>query len=131
MRAVEAWLTNDLATIRELFTDDVAAWSPNSCATSLGELEDEFAEQDDSISNLAFTVDHFDVVGPNKAIAEWRLAADHTGALLVSDDLLIEPTGHHIALAGVTVAEFRGGRICAIRNYFDDAALIEQLVLGI
>jgi len=28
---------------------------------------------------------------------------------------------------GATIAELRAGKICSFRNYFDDAALLEQL----
>ena len=78
-----------------------------------------------------FSVDSLDVVG-NKAIAEWRASADHTGPLVIGDgdddDLVIEATGRTIVLAGATFAEFDGDQISALRTYFDDAAIIEQLL---
>ena len=67
----------------------------------------------------------------DNAIAEWRVGADHTGTLHIEDDLEIEPSGRRIVLAGATFAEFRGDQICAFRNYFDDAALLEQLLLEV
>jgi SnoaL-like domain len=127
--AIEAAVTGDPALMESVFTDDVVAWSPNMSVTSLAELEEEFADRDEALSNVVFSVDALDVVA-TKAIAEWRLAADHTGALRIDDDLVIEPTGRTIVLAGATFAEFRGDQICAWRTYFDDAALIEQLMIG-
>ena len=127
-RALEATLNPDHATVVEVFTEDVVAWSPTLAATSREELEAQFEEHDDALSNIDFSVDALDVVG-DKAFAEWRLTADHTGALVIDDDLVFEPTGRRIVLAGATVAEFRGEQVSAIRNYFDDAAIIEQLLL--
>jgi predicted ester cyclase len=72
-------------------------------------------------------VQALDQVG-DKAIAEWHVAADHTGPLVVDDDLTIEPTGRRLHLSGATVAEFDGDRVCAFRSYFDDLALVEQVL---
>ena len=41
---------------------------------------------------------------------------------------MLEATGRHVQLAGVTVADFREGKIRSYRTYFDDVSLIEQLV---
>ena len=78
-------------------------------------------------SGVVISFDAIYVVGDH-AIAEWRVAAEHTGPLVISDDVAIEPTGRHVELAGASFAEFRGDRICAFRSYFDDAALVEQLL---
>jgi len=68
-----------------------------------------------------------DEVG-NKAFAEWLIEADHTGPYALSEDAVVEPTGRHVKLAGVTVADFRAGKIRSFRTYFDDVSLIEQIV---
>ena len=126
LSALEAAVGLNSVELEELFTDDVIGWSPNLAVSSCAELEVEFAERDDALSNVVVAIDTFDVVGA-KVIAEWRLAADHTGPLVL-DDEVIEPTGRRVILAGATFAEFRGDRICAFRNYFDDAALLEQVL---
>ena len=36
--------------------------------------------------------------------------------------------GRHVQLPGVTVADFREGKIRSFRTYFDDLSLIEQIV---
>jgi hypothetical protein len=128
--AIEAAVTGDTDVIETAFTEDVVGWSPNLSVTSRAELEAEFAERDEALSNVVFSVDSLDVIG-NKAIAEWRLAADHTGPLHLEDDVVIEATGARLVLAGASFAEFRGEQICAFRNYFDDAALIEQMLMSI
>ena len=64
----------------------------------------------------------------NKAFAEWVIDADHTGPLVLSEDMALDATGRHVQLAGATVADFRDGKIRSYRTYFDDISLIEQIV---
>jgi limonene-1,2-epoxide hydrolase len=128
MRALEAAAGIGPVDLSEIFTEDVNGWSPNLSVSSLAELQQEYGDRDDALSNVAITVAGVDVVG-GKAIAEWRIAADHTGPLRIDGDYEVEPTGRTVFLAGATFAEFRGDRICAFRNYFDDAALLEQLMI--
>jgi hypothetical protein len=126
-RALEAALGFGTDAMTDIFTEDVSGWSPNLAVNSRVELEKEFAERDDAVSNVVLAISSFDVVG-NKAIAEWRLAADHTGPLVIDNDV-VKPSGRRITLAGATFADFRGDKICSFRTYFDDAALVEQLLL--
>jgi ketosteroid isomerase-like protein len=128
-RALEVFVTGERKEIEELFTEDVSCWSPNLCTKSRAELEELLADRDDALANIDASIDALDIIG-NKGIAEWRMAADHVGAFLVGDDYLVEPTGRRVQLAGATFAEFEGDRIRAIRHYFDDAALLEQLLLA-
>ncbi len=44
-----------------------------------------------------------------------------------SASIALEATGRHVKLAGVTVADFRDGKIRSFRTYFDDGSLIEQI----
>jgi len=128
--ALEAAVTGDASNLAQNFTDDVVGWSPNLVVSSRAELAEEWGERHDALSNIVISFDAVYLVGDN-AIAEWRLGADHTGPLVVDDDVVLEPTGARIVLAGATFAEFRGDQICAFRNYFDDAALLEQLLLDV
>jgi len=125
VEAVRAIVRGDADGLHRLFTDDVVGWSPILSVSSLAELEAEVLDHDDALSNVVVDLDSVDFLG-DKAVAEYRVAADHTGPLLIDDDLLVEATGRRIRLAGAAIAEFRGDRICAFRNYFDDAALREQ-----
>jgi hypothetical protein len=127
VQALEAAVTGEAGTLKDVFTDDVVGWSPNLAIASLAELADEWGERHDALSNIVISIDAVYLVG-DTVIAEWRIGADHTGTLVVGDDIELEPTGRRIVLAGATFAEFRGDQICAFRNYFDDAALLEQLL---
>jgi hypothetical protein len=130
-KALEASLVGDPELIRNVFTEDVTAWSPNLLATSRAEMEEALEDRDDALSNVNLVVDSVDVSGP-KAFAEWHVSADHTGPFFVGDDLLVEATGRRLMLAGVTVAHFAAtdDRIDSIRHYFDDAALLDQMRAG-
>ena len=127
-RLLDATVTGDRAAMADLVTADVTGWSPNLFVTSRDELLAALEHREDAFSGIEVRVQALDQVG-DKAIAEWHVAVDHTGPLAVDDDLVIEPTGRRLHVSGATVAEFDGDRICAFRSYFDDLALIEQLLV--
>lgn len=112
----------------EVVTDDVAAWSPNMVARSRAELIDALLSHDEVLTDVDVVIDGLDVVG-DKGIAEWRATATFSFPFLLDEDLLIEPTGARLTLAGVTIAEFRGTKISGLRSYFDDSALLEQMLV--
>lgn len=116
--------TEDPAT---LFTEDVRAWSPNLSASSLGDLIEAFDDRNEALSNVAVVITGLEVVD-NKGFAEWVVEADHTGPVVLDDDVLLPATGRRLQLAGATVGEFRDERIRAFRTYFDSAALLEQMI---
>ncbi len=112
-----------------LFTDDVLAWSPALNVSSLAELSDALEARGEALSNVKLAIRSLNV-GGNKVIAEWRLDADHTGPLTVDDEVTVEATGRHVHVGGATFAEFRGDKIRAFRSYFDDMAVMEQLIVA-
>lgn len=126
---LHAAITGDRDAIDDIVTEDVAGWSPNLVVSSRQELIDALADRDDALSGIELEVRALDELG-DKAVAEWHVAADHTGPLVVDDDLVIEATGRRLHVSGATVAEFDGDRICAFRSYFDDLALVEQALLA-
>ena len=110
-----------------LFTDDVVGWSPYVTVSGLEAVAALSALREEAFSNVVVTFRGLDEVG-NKAFAEWLVEADHTGPLVLSEDTALEATGRHVQLPGVTVADFREGKIRSFRTYFDDLSLIEQIV---
>ena len=112
--------------LKTLFTDDVIGWSPYVTLSGLAALADLAALRETAFSNVVITFRGIDEVG-NKAFAEWLVEADHTGPLVLSEDSVLEATGRHVQLPGVTVADFREGKIRSFRTYFDDISLIEQM----
>ena len=127
MQAIEAEVGGEPADLDTLFTDDVVGWSPYVTVKGLPALADLAALHDIAFSNVVVMFRGLDEVG-NKAFAEWLIEADHTGPYALSEDAVVEPTGRHVQLAGVTVADFRAGKIRSFRTYFDDVSLIEQIV---
>jgi ketosteroid isomerase-like protein len=127
-RLLGALVRGDSETIGELVTDDVLAWSPSIFAESRDDLIGEASERQEALSNIEVDVGIVHVVD-GSAIAEWHVSADHTGPLSVDDDLIIEATGRRLHLSGATFAEFRDDKVCAVRSYFDDLALLEQALV--
>ena len=113
--------------LETLFTADVVGWSPYATVSGLTSLADLAALREEAFSNVVITFRGLDEVG-NKAYAEWLVEADHTGLLVLDEDSVLEATGRHVQLPGVTVADFREGKIRSFRTYFDDLSLIEQIV---
>jgi len=112
--------------LETLFTDDVVGWSPYVTVSGLAAVADVATLREEAFSNVVIMFRGLDEVG-NKAIAEWVVEADHTGPLVLSEDSVLEATGRHFRLPGVTVADFRDGKIRSFRTYFDDLSLIEQI----
>ena len=113
--------------LKTLFTDDVVGWSPYVTVSGLAAVAALSALREEAFSNVVVTFRGLDEVG-NKAFAEWLVEADHTGPLVLDGDSALEATGRHVQLPGVTVADFREGKIRSFRTYFDDLSLIEQIV---
>ena len=127
LKALEAELGIGSADLGTLFTDDVVGWSPIVSVSGLTALSALGDAHSVAFSNVALSLRGLDEVG-NKAFAEWLVEADQTGPFVLAEDAVVEPTGRHVELAGVTVADFRDGKIRSFRTYFDDISLLEQLV---
>ena len=127
VKALEAEVGGASVDLGTFFTDDVVGWSPLSTVSGLTGLADLSALNEVAFSNVVLVFRGLDEVG-NKAFAEWVVEADHTGPLVLDEDAVLEATGRHVEMAGVTVADFREGKIRSYRTYFDDISLIEQLV---
>jgi ketosteroid isomerase-like protein len=128
MRALRAGLDGNTSSIRELCTEDVTAWTPALSASSISELAAEFDRRDQAFSEIELEVAPLDV-GGDYACAEWSVSMRHTGPLVLAGGDVVEPTGTRITLNGATVAEFRGDRICSLRQYWDELAVFEQIGL--
>ena len=127
VKALEAEVGNASVELDSLFTDDVVGWSPYATVSGLTGLAELSALRDIAFSNVVILLRSVDEVG-NRVYAEWLIEADHTGPLVLDDDVVLDATGRHIQLAGVSVADFREGRIRSFRTYFDDLSMIEQIV---
>ena len=127
LKALEVEVGTASTDLETLYTDDVVGWSPYASVSGLAALAELTFFHQEAFSNVAISLRGLDEVG-NKAYAEWVIEADHTGPLPLSEDTAVEASGRRIQLPGITVAEFRGGKIRSFRSYFDDMFLIEQVV---
>ena len=127
LKALEAEVGGATVDLGTLFTDDVVGWSTYATVSGLTALAELSSLREVAFSNVVIMFRGLDEVG-NKAFAEWLIEADHTGPLVLGEDAVVEATGRHVQLPGVTVADFREGKIRSFRTYFDDVSLIEQIV---
>ena len=127
VKALEAEVGSTAVDLGTLFTDDVVGWSPYASVSGLTALAELSALREIAFSNVVILLRGVDEVG-NRAYAEWLIEADHTGPLVLDEDVVLEATGRHVQLAGVSVADFREGKIRSFRTYFDDLSMIEQIV---
>ena len=127
VKAIEAEVGGEPVDLSTLYTDDIAGWSPYAKVSGLADLEALAALRDIAFSNVVVLFRSLDEVG-NRAYAEWLIEADHTGPMVLGEDAALEATGRRVQLPGVTVADFRDGKIRSYRTYFDDISLIEQMV---
>jgi ketosteroid isomerase-like protein len=121
--ALEAIIRGDASRFDDLFSHDIEFCGPHVSLRSRRALQRHLGTPEDSLTDLDIVVLAVDAIA-DKVIAEWRLDAMFTRPVLFDDRQLIEPTGDAVHLAGASVAEFRGRRICAFRNYFDDSELL-------
>jgi hypothetical protein len=125
--ALEAGLTGETGAMSGLFSDDVSGWSPNMLVNSLEELSEVVQSRDESLSDVSVAVQGVDAAG-NKAFAEFVLTAKFSGPWVIDEDVVLEPTGREVVMAGVVAADFTDDKISAFRMYFDDLALMAQLL---
>ena len=123
--ALRAGIEGDHETIRRVCTEDVRAWTPSVSTSSLPELLDELDRRDDAFDAIELDTVALDV-GGDYACVEWTVGMTHSGTITLAGQA-IEPTGLRITLHGVTVGEFEGDKICSLRQYWDEIAVLEQL----
>jgi ketosteroid isomerase-like protein len=129
-RAIETCIRPDddaIAKLGELFHDDVTVWSPNMLAVGLADLTENLAFRELAFSDVDIQIDALHVFA-GKGFAEFRVAATFSGPFVLEKEVVIEPNGQKLLLGAAAIADFEGGKIKAMRAYFDDASLLEQMV---
>jgi hypothetical protein len=129
-RAIETCIRPDddsIAKLGELFCDDVTVWSPNLLAVGLAGLAEHLEFREMAFSDVDIQISALDVFA-GKGFAEFRVEATFSGPFVIGKDTVIEPNGQRLLLGAAAVADFEGGKIKALRAYFDDATLLEQMV---
>jgi SnoaL-like polyketide cyclase len=129
-RAIEVFISPDDDAIKklgDLFTDDVTVWTPNILALGVADLAQNLAYRESAFSNVELQFDTLDIFG-GRGLAEFRVAATFSGSFVVEEGAVIEPNGKRLLLGAAAVVDFAGDKIRAVRAYFDDASLLEQML---
>ena len=129
-RAIETCIQPDdgaVAKLGELFHDDVTVWSPNLLAIGLADLAENLAFRELAFSDVDVQIDALHVFA-GKGFAEFRVTATFSGPFVIGKEVAIEPNGQKILLGAAAIADFEAGKIKALRAYFDDATLLEQML---
>ena len=131
-RAIQTCIQPDdeaLAKLGELFHDEVTVWSPNMLAVGLADLAENLAFREKAFSDVDIQIDALDIFA-NKGFAEFRVAATFSGPFVIhgKNEMVIEPRGQRLLLGAAAIADFEGGKIKALRAYFDDSTLLEQMI---
>lgn len=126
--AVAATVVGPPRDLVDVLSHDATGWCPGFTFTSRADACRALSDAADSLAVHRFAADHlwwFDPV----AVVEWILEASVDTPLLVDDDVLVEADRRRLSLRGVSIAELHDDRITCIHTTFDDAALIEQVLL--
>jgi hypothetical protein len=129
-RAIEVFISPDDNAIKklgELFTDDVTVWTPNMLALGVVDLAESLIYRESAFSNVDIRFDTLDIFG-SRGLAEFRVAAKFSGPFVIEEAAVIEPNGKQLLLGVAAVVDFAGDKIKAVRAYFDDASLLEQML---
>lgn len=121
-----AVVDGDRETLARILADDVHVWAPEVTAASRDELTTVLDRRDGAFADVELTVLTHDV-GGDFACAEWTVTMRHAGPIELADGSVIEATGLPVELHGVAVAEFVDGRIGALRQYWNERSLLQQL----
>jgi hypothetical protein len=127
-RLMRIAIVGDPETLHEALTDDAHGWSPTLVFSSRAEAEAALADREHPLSVLEFGIDRL-CWSDTLVFAEWNLRASLQAPLLIGDDILVEAEDGNVSLVGATVAVRCGPLLSAVHTYFDDASLIEQVIL--
>ena len=128
--AIEIFISpsdENIANLDQLLTADATVWTPNMLANGLSDLQASLAFRESAFSNVDIQFDTLDVFG-NRGLAEFRVAGLFSGPFVIDETVVIEPNHHTLLLGAAAVADFENAKIRAVRAYFDDSSLLEQML---
>lgn len=130
---LESWIrtlvVGEAAQLDQLLAANAAGWSPSGSFARRDEAV-ELAQQ--PLSSLAVDTFHVETLCWCTPVlfAGWSLLARQVDALLLYEDILLEATGRTVGLDGTTVARIEAEKVVHTITHFDDAEVIEQVILG-
>ena len=126
---IRTLVVGEAAELCQVLTPDAVGWSPSGSFTRRDEA---VALAQQPVSSLAvdlFRVETLCWCEP-LVFGGWSLRARQVNALLINEDILLEGTRRTVELDGTTIARIEGDRVVRTFTHFDDADLIEQVILG-
>ena len=96
-------------------------------AVGLVDLSEILAFREGTFSDVEMKCDSLDIFG-SRGLAEFRVSGTFSGPFVIDETTVIEPNGKQLLLGIAAVADFDGDKINALRAYFDDASLLEQML---
>jgi hypothetical protein len=123
-------LGEDLLPVRGRLATDLIAWSPHLFTVSRDQLLTSlnFAELgNEMLSEVVLDATNISVAQP-RVFVEWKLAARFTSPGFIDDNMMLEPTGRLLETAGLQVVTFNRDSVVSVHCYYDDFALLEQMI---
>lgn len=123
-------LGEDPSPLRGQLAPRLITWSPHLFTVSRDQLLTSLDAAElagEMLTEETIEATNIDVADP-RVYVEWRLTARFTSPGFVDDNLLVEPTGRLLETAGVLVVTFAGDQVVSAHCYYDDLALLEQLL---
>lgn len=124
--ALVAMAAGDEDTLAGVLADDAVLEGPNGVFEGREAICELIEDRETVWGDIDWTPRAADAVG-DRVWVEWRFAATHVGTMTFGEEEVLEPTGRRVELAGVAVIELRGDKVGSIRNYWDEADLLEGL----
>ncbi len=124
------WTLTDepVGPIHEWLGADAVVWTPASYTRGIAGVVGSTHELcGDALTEIAIDIVSADVV-EGRVYLEWRLAGRFAEPCFIDDDLLVEPTGRLVEAAGVLVARFHRDEVVSLHCYYDEMAVLEQIV---
>jgi hypothetical protein len=108
----------------------IAVWTPSLSTASRTELVSALLDGDDSITDI--TVRVLDAgFAASTTYLRWSASGRFSRAGFLNDDVLIEPSGRTIDVAGASVVAYVRGRPACMSCYYDSLAVLEQVLMDI
>ena len=120
------WMATGEPLAAEVFTRDVVGTSPIMEAEGRDELLGKLSDRRGGMTNVEVGIDRVEG-DEGEVVVTWHMAGDHTGPILVNEDVLYEPSGKRLRLAIVSTFTLREGAIASFHNEFDLDDLGRQL----
>jgi hypothetical protein len=120
------WIATGEPLAAEVFTRDVVGTSPIMEARGRDDVLSKLGDRRSGLTNVEVGIDRVEC-DEDEVVVVWHMAGDHTGAMLVNEDVLYEPSGRRLRLAVVSTFTLREGAIASFHNEFDIDDLGRQL----